>query len=54
MLFDINTMGIIKLGFIYQEKRFMRAVKFQGAFSSVFLGMAFAAGWTPCIGPILS
>jgi len=54
LLFGIHTLGIIKFSFLYREKRFMKAVKFQGAFSSVFLGMAFAVGWTPCIGPILS
>ena len=28
--------------------------KIKGPFSSVLMGMAFATGWTPCIGPILS
>jgi cytochrome c-type biogenesis protein len=54
ILFGIHTMGILKISFLYREKRFMKIDKFHGAFSSVFLGMAFAAGWTPCIGPILS
>jgi Cytochrome c biogenesis protein len=54
VLFGIHTMGIIKLGLLYREKRLLKMERFQGSFSSVFLGMAFAAGWTPCIGPILS
>jgi len=54
VFFGIHTLGIIKFRFLYREKRFIKVDKFQGAFSSVFLGMAFAAGWTPCIGPILS
>lgn len=54
IIFGIHTMGIIKLGFLYREKRFLKADKINGTFSSILLGIAFAAGWTPCIGPILS
>jgi Cytochrome c biogenesis protein len=54
IIFGVHTIGIIKFGFLYREKRFLKAEKVQGSFSSVFLGMAFAAGWTPCIGPVLS
>jgi cytochrome c-type biogenesis protein len=54
IIFGIHTLGIIKLGFLYREKRFLKAEKVNRTFGSVLLGMAFAAGWTPCIGPILS
>lgn len=54
IIFGIHTSGIIKLNFLYREKRFLKMNGIQGAFGSVFLGMAFAAGWTPCVGPILS
>jgi cytochrome c-type biogenesis protein len=54
IIFGIHTMGVIKLGFLYREKRFLKAEKINGTFSSILLGITFAAGWTPCIGPILS
>lgn len=54
IIFGIHTMGIIKIGFLYHEKKFFKADKINGTFSSILLGIAFAAGWTPCIGPILS
>lgn len=47
-------LGVIKLPFMYEEHRMqMRSRKF-GLWSALPLGMAFAFGWTPCIGPILS
>ena len=54
IMFGIHTMGIYKIKLLYREKRFISFNKATGAFSSVIIGMAFAAGWTPCIGPILS
>lgn len=45
--------GIIKLPALYREVRFNPRRRF-GSLSAVPLGMAFAVGWTPCIGPILA
>ncbi|WP_206880169.1 cytochrome c biogenesis protein CcdA [Alicyclobacillus mali (ex Roth et al. 2021)] len=46
--------GILKPAWLMREwKLFGRARKF-GYISSFFVGLTFAAGWTPCIGPILS
>ena len=44
IIFGIHTMGIIKLGFLYREIRFVKTEKIHGSISSIFLGMAFAAG----------
>ncbi|MFZ5354475.1 MAG: cytochrome c biogenesis CcdA family protein [Bacillota bacterium] len=52
ILFGIHISGIFKFKFLYFEKKLL-AQKSTGM-SSIFIGMAFAAGWTPCIGPILS
>ncbi|BCN29576.1 cytochrome c biogenesis CcdA family protein [Anaeromicropila herbilytica] len=54
VLFGVHTMGFVKFTFLYREKRFLKVEKIHGTLSSTLLGMAFAAGWTPCIGPILS
>lgn len=53
-IFGLHTTGIIKIKLFYREKRFLSFKNTSGAFSSVLMGMAFAAGWTPCVGPILS
>lgn len=45
--------GWLKLGFMNQEKRLQLKNKPAGYFGSLVIGFIFAAGWTPCIGPIL-
>ena len=53
-IFGLHTLGVFKIKLFYLEKRFLLFNKIKGPFSGVIMGMAFAAGWTPCIGPILS
>lgn len=53
-IFGLHTTGIFKIKLFYREKRFLSFNNTNGAFGSVLMGMAFAAGWTPCVGPILS
>jgi len=40
--------------FLNIERRFHLSSRPAGHFGSVLIGMAFGAGWTPCIGPILA
>ena len=54
VVFGLHTIGVFKIKLFYREKRFLYSDKIKGPFSSVIMGMAFATGWTPCIGPILS
>jgi len=47
-------LGIIKVPWLYGEARFdMGAARKFGGAASLVMGMAFAFGWTPCVGPIL-
>ncbi|HEV2911843.1 MAG TPA: cytochrome c biogenesis protein/redoxin [Pyrinomonadaceae bacterium] len=51
--FGLQLIGLLKIGALYKDTRFFSQQKPRGMFGSLTLGMAFAAGWTPCIGPIL-
>lgn len=53
IIFGLHISGLIKIKYLYYEKRFTEPSKLGSGASSILLGMAFAAGWTPCIGPIL-
>jgi len=54
ILLGIHITGVIKLKILEREKRFEFNDKPIGYLGSVLVGIAFAAGWTPCIGPILA
>ena len=53
IIFGLICLGVIKWGRLQQEKRLHLEQKPIGYLGSILVGMAFAAGWTPCIGPIL-
>jgi len=53
--FGLHTIGIIKIPFLYFEARAeMKARPELGYLSSFLIGLVFAAGWTPCVGTVLS
>ena len=52
VLFGIFLLGFIKIPAFYSDKRFHGKIN-PGKTGSFMLGLAFAFGWTPCIGPIL-
>jgi cytochrome c-type biogenesis protein len=54
ILFGLHIAGGLKIGFLAYEKRFSYQRKGIGYIGSLLIGMAFAFGWTPCVGPILS
>lgn len=53
LVFGLYCVGALKIGFLSREARFDLGDKPLGYLGSVLAGMAFGAGWTPCIGPIL-
>jgi cytochrome c-type biogenesis protein len=53
IIFGIHISGLLKIRFLQKEKRMHLRDKPLGYFGSALVGLTFAAGWTPCIGPIL-
>lgn len=54
IVFGLHTMGVLRIEWLYSEKRVQVERKPRGVFGAFVVGLAFAFGWTPCIGPILS
>jgi len=53
VVFGLYLMGIGKLTILMRERRFHFQSRPAGYAGSVLIGAAFAAGWTPCVGPVL-
>lgn len=54
VLFGLHVMGVLKIPFLNYEKRFQARSRPLGVVGAFLIGLAFAFGWTPCIGPILA
>ena len=54
VIFGLHYMGVFRIGFLNFEKRFHLENNPAGLAGSYILGLAFAFGWTPCVGPILA
>src|SRR6266849_4863327 len=53
IVFGLHLIGLLKIKYLYKDTRQFSSEKPRGMLGSLALGIAFAAGWTPCIGPIL-
>ncbi len=53
VLYSLMEIGIVKLDFLLMEKKVELKSKPMGLLGTFLVGVTFAAGWTPCIGPIL-
>jgi cytochrome c-type biogenesis protein len=54
ILMGLHFLGVFRIALLYREARFQAAGVKAGPVGAYVMGLAFAFGWTPCIGPILS
>ena len=54
LVFGVHVLGLVRIPFLYRERRFHPTRPPAGFLGAFVLGLAFAFGWTPCLGPILA
>lgn len=54
IILGLSTMGVLRLPFLMRERRIDMARVPRGTAWAFPMGMAFAAGWAPCLGPVLA
>lgn len=50
----LHFLGIFRIGMLYREARFHVGQRPAGVVGAYVVGLAFAFGWTPCVGPVLA
>lgn len=53
IIFGLHFLGIFKIPLLYREARVQTDTRPASFFGAYIMGLAFAFGWTPCIGPVL-
>jgi cytochrome c-type biogenesis protein len=54
ILMGLHFLGLFKIAFLAREARYQHASRPAGLLGAYLIGIAFAFGWTPCIGPVLA
>ena len=54
IVFGLHFLGVFKVNLFYREARFQTAARPAGLIGAFVVGLAFAFGWTPCVGPVLA
>jgi cytochrome c-type biogenesis protein len=54
IVFGLHTMGLLRIKWLYRDTRVQAQHTPAGPLGALLVGIAFAFGWTPCIGPILA
>lgn len=54
IIFGLHVLGVFRIKALYQDKRMHNLQTSSGMLGALVLGLVFALGWSPCLGPILS
>jgi cytochrome c-type biogenesis protein len=54
IVMGLHFLGLFKLGFLHRQAQYRHEVRPAGLIGAFAIGVAFAFGWTPCIGPVLA
>jgi len=54
ILFGLHFLGLVRIPLLHREARYRHQTLPPGIFGAYLIGLAFAFGWTPCIGPVLA
>jgi cytochrome c-type biogenesis protein len=54
IIMGLHFLGVFRIALLYRDTRIEVSRKPAGLFGAYVLGLAFAFGWTPCVGPVLA